>query len=180
MNKKLLTVTAVLMVLVFALCACNTSVSDKALAAYKNIGEAKSIAQTVSVKSGDLLIASETLTYDIASNKVTGVKKTLNQAGAAEMWKEEAVNKTFSDAQFAVVLTTEDFNANTLVETADSFAGAVKHENIAKVFGINDAEVNGAVAVKFVLGASDKLATLEVSYTAQSGNFVTIVSQFTY
>lgn len=176
MNKKIFAIVAMLLVAVFAvtvLTACN---GNKVFDTYNNIGNAKSANQTISVKNGDMEVASATLNYDFAAKTLTGERKTLNDLSKDETWSTETVNETLSGG--AVAKLSKD-NVKDLLEVDNKATCKVANDAIKNVFGVNAADVKGDVSLELTADGTN-LTKLVVTYTSVNDNLVTITTTFAY
>ncbi|MCM1289880.1 MAG: hypothetical protein NC132_03500 [Corallococcus sp.] len=175
MNKRIFAIIAILLVAVLAvsLTACN---KGGILDSYNNIGNAKTATQTVSVKNGNLEIASATLMYDFAAKTLTGERKFINDLNESEAWTTEAVNETLSGGATAKL--SKD-TVKDLKENGNSATCKVANADIKNVFGINAADVKGDVTLELT-AANGNLSKLVVTYTSVNNNLVTVTTTFAY
>lgn len=174
MNKKVLCVVAVLMVALFALCACKTpTVLDN----YESVKDAKNIVQTITVTNGSTEVAKQTSTFNMASGKVTVEKKVLNDVSAEEQFTTTTETRDFTKSEAVAKLS--GLTMSDVVTTDSSFKGTVANADLKTAFGIEVSSVNGGAAVE-LLAEDGKVVKMTVSYTSSNGNSVVIVSAFTY
>ena len=174
MNKKILLVVAVLLVAVFAMCACGTK---SVLDLYDGVKEAKSITQTISVKDGSTEIASEKRVYNMETSKVEIERKTLSDLTASESYTTTTETKNFEKAEAVAKLSGLTMKEGITTET--SFKGTVANADLKTAFGVDGSKVKGDATVE-LLAKDGKVTIMTVTYVSTNDNDVTITTMFAY
>lgn len=175
MNKKIILTVAILLVAVFALCACKT---HSLLEKYDGVKDAKNITQTISIKSGDTEIASEKRTYNMTTNKVEIERKTPSDLNASEPYTTTTETKDFTQSDAVAKLSGLTMLA--VVETDTTFSGTVVNADLKTAFGVDGASVKGDALVQLLADDDGKITKMTVTYTSSNDNAVTITTVYAY
>lgn len=170
-NRKIFLAIAVLLVAIMALCACGENQFAKTvLDAYANVKTAKTINQTIKVVKGSEELATEQLSYNLETGKVTYTKTPLNGEAASG-------EKSFDKDSLAANLQLDSFND--VQEDAENgkLVCKMNAERAKTLYGLDG--VSGDVAFTFVMN-NGKLGSLTVAYTTANGNGVTISTVYAY
>lgn len=176
MNKKIFATVAILLVAVLALAGFAACDNLGIFAAYNKISEATKATQTISVKNGEMEIASANLTYDFTAKTLTGERKTPNDLSAAEMWTTETVNETLSGPA------TPKLSKDDVKDLTDELIHAtckVANDAVKNVFGVDATDVKGDVSLELTSNGTN-LTKMVVTYTNVNDNLVTITTTFAY
>lgn len=178
MKKKLIFAVVITLIVVALLCsACNPKgQNSNILDLCKDISNAKSATQVITVKSGSDEIAKETRSYNFVTNKVNIERKTLNSSNEDQLYTTETETKDISSKP-SVSLTKDLLTAVT--ETATTLKATVSNDNINQVFGIDSSNVQGNADLELVAD-NGHIVSITVSYISANGNTVQIVTNYVY
>ena len=177
-TKKFILAIAVCMLILtfFALAACDNSPEEGIIKSFNDVGKKLSgVSQTIEVKSGGMLIASEQISYDLSAGKATITKKVMNDLSADEAWTTttETVNKA---AKFDYNLSVEDFSKVEVNEAGTILKGTLNADAVSKL-GVNLIGIS-AVSLEINVDGSNVVNLTVLSYTSANGNTVTISTSY--
>lgn len=175
MNKKIIFAVVLLLVALFALCACKGE--KTVLEMYEDVKNASGIVQTISIKSGSTEIASEKRTYNMTSLKVTIERKTPSDLDSSDPYVTTTETKDFAKSDAVAKLS--GLTMTGVVTTQTAFEGTVANADLKTAFGVDGAKVKGDATVQ-LLAQDGKVVKMTVTYTSSNDNAVTITTTFTY
>lgn len=192
MKKKLVLLTAAIALLIIAtaiLCACDPNEEkltgiDLVRYQYSEIASAKTIKQTIEIKSGEITQFESDKTYTATAEgyTVTGSEKKLNGLDASEPFTETPIAETLQKAAGATP--TLNLDAKYFEQgyrlTDTELTANVKPENIKNVFAVSNdfvAPTDNLILHMNISGGH--VVAVTISYTANESN-VTISLTMTY
>lgn len=175
MNKKILIAVALLLVALFALCACKSN--KTVIEMYEDVKDAKGIVQTIVIADGSAEVASEKRTYNMTSGKVEIERKQPAPLTSSEPYVTTTETMDFAKADAVAKL--HGLTMSGVVTTATTFKGTVANADIKTAFGVEGASVKGDADVELT-AEGGKVVKMVVTYTSANDNTVTITSTFTY
>ena len=178
MKKKLIFVALAALIVVALLCsACNPKgENSNILDLCKDISDAKSATQVITVNSGSDELAKETRSYDFVTGKVNIERKTLNDSSADELYTTTTETKDITDKP--TVKLTKDLLSD-VTETATTLKATVSNANLNQAFGIASSDVQDNANLELVAN-NGHIVSITVSYTSTNGNTVQIVTTYVY
>lgn len=175
MNKRILIAVALLLVALFALCACKSN--KTVIEMYDDVTSAKGIVQTIVITDGSNEIASEKRTYNMNSGKVEIERKQPAPLTSSDPFVTTTETKDFAKADAVAKL--KGLTMSGVVTTETTFKGTVANADIKTAFGVENSDVKGDANVELT-AEGGKIVKMVVTYTSANDNAVTITSTFTY